>query len=186
VVSGVGTSRIGGANSAGPGVASALLYRVAGGSVTATSRMLPSAISGSSREGGVSVMRSLLRSTAVLAAVAVLGAASVASAAPAAGQKSPPKHRSTLAGTWSGKYSGAFSGTFTLHWTRSGSSLTGSITLSNPSGKYSVTGSVSGSAIKFGAVGAGATYTGSVSGNSMSGRYKTPRGVGTWSAQKTS
>jgi hypothetical protein len=45
---------------------------------------------------------------------------------------------------------------------------------------------VQGSAIRFGAVGAGATYTGSVSGKSMSGRYKTPQGGGPWSAHKTS
>ena len=92
---------------------------------------------------------------------------------------------SKLAGTWSGHYSGAFSGTFTLHWTQSGSKLGGSITLSNPKGRYGITGAVRGSAITFGAVGAGATYTGSVSGKSMSGRYKSPKGGGPWSAHKT-
>ena len=92
----------------------------------------------------------------------------------------------SLAGTWSGKYSGAFSGTFTLHWKESGSKLSGSIKLSRPRGTYPITGTVHGNAIKFGAVGAGATYTGSVSGKSMSGRYKTPRGGGPWSAHKTS
>lgn len=90
-----------------------------------------------------------------------------------------------LAGTWSGKYSGAYSGTFTLHWTESGSKLGGSIVLSNPRGKYGISGSVHGSAITFGAVGAGATYTGSVSGRSMSGRYRTPAGGGPWSAHRT-
>ena len=118
-------------------------------------------------------------------AVAALGATSVANAAPAANQTHAPKHKSTLAGTWSGKYNGAFNGTFTLHWTQSGTGLSGSITLSSPSGKYGVTGSVHGSAISFGAVGAGATYTGSVSGTSMSGNYKSPAGDGTWSATKT-
>jgi hypothetical protein len=89
-----------------------------------------------------------------------------------------------LAGTWSGTYSGAYSGTFTLRWKQSGSRLTGSIKLSRPSGTYPITGSVQGSAIRFGAVGAGATYTGSVSGRSMSGRYKSgPRG-GAWSAHR--
>jgi hypothetical protein len=94
----------------------------------------------------------------------------------------------TLAGKWSGKYSGAFSGTFTLHWKQTGSKLTGSITLSNPKGTYGITGSVRGSAIKFGAVGAGATYTGSLSksGKSMSGSYKSPQGGGSWSARKLS
>jgi len=94
-----------------------------------------------------------------------------------------------LAGTWSGHYSGAFSGTFTLHWTQTGTSLHGTITLSNPSGKYGISGGVvRGNAIKFGVVGAGATYTGSVSGSgkSMSGSYKTPRGGGSWSAHKAS
>jgi hypothetical protein len=64
--------------------------------------------------------------------------------------------------------------------------LSGSIALSNPSGKYGISGSVHGSAITFGAVGAGATYTGSVSGKSMSGSYKSPQGGGKWSAHKTS
>jgi hypothetical protein len=129
-------------------------------------------------------------------AVTVLGVTAFANAAPATRQKHAPTHRVTtsLAGTWSGKYSGAFSGTFTLHWTQSGSELTGTITLSgtggkygNSSGKYGVSGSVHGSAITFGAVGAGATYTGSVSGTtSMSGNYTTPVGGGSWSAEKTS
>jgi hypothetical protein len=91
-----------------------------------------------------------------------------------------------LAGTWAGKYAGAYSGTFKLHWTQSGSALIGSITLSNPHGKYPISGRVRGSAISFGAVGAGATYTGTVSGKAMSGKYKTAKGPGTWSAHKTS
>ena len=90
----------------------------------------------------------------------------------------------SLSGTWAGKYKGAYSGTFRLHWTQSGSLLRGSITLSNPKGKYAINGAVRGSAIKFGAVGAGATYTGSVSGTTMSGRYKSVTGGGTWSAHK--
>jgi hypothetical protein len=93
-----------------------------------------------------------------------------------------------LGGTWSGSYSGSYKGTFTIHWTqgRSGA-LKGSITLSRPHGTYSITGSVRGSTITFGAVGAGATYNGSVSGSSMSGHYKTgDGGSGHWSAHKTS
>lgn len=116
---------------------------------------------------------------AVFAVVVVLGVGWVADAA------SATKHDSSLAGKWSGKYSGAFTGTFTLHWTQTRTILHGSITLSNPSGKYPISGSVHGKAINFGAVGAGATYTGSVSGRSMSGTYKSPRGGGTWSAHKT-
>ena len=93
---------------------------------------------------------------------------------------------SSLAGRWSGSYGGAFSGTFTLKWTASGSKLTGTIKLSNPSGSYTCDGSLSGGKITFGVVGAGATYTGSVSGSSMSGSYRSPRGGGSWSAHKTS
>jgi hypothetical protein len=122
--------------------------------------------------------------------VAVLTACTAGSAIASVNSAKPPsKHHPksvSLAGTWSGHYSGAFSGTFTLHWTRSGSHLSGSITLSYPSGKYGINGSVHASAIQFGAVGAGATYTGKVSGKSMSGNYETPKGGGTWSAHKTS
>jgi hypothetical protein len=114
---------------------------------------------------------------AVVALVAICCSAAIA----ARGASSPPR----LAGTWSGSYSGAYTGTFTLHWRLTNSSLHGSITLSNPQGKYGITGSVRGSAIHFGVVGAGATYTGSVSGKSMSGKYKTPAGGGSWSAHKT-
>jgi hypothetical protein len=131
------------------------------------------------------VKRTAFLSAAVLGSVAVLGA-TWAAAAPAVDQTHSKKHHSTLAGTWSGQYSGAFSGTFTLHWTQSGSRLHGTITLSNPHGKYGINGSVHGKAIAFGAVGVGATYTGSVSGTSMSGSYKSPQGGGKWSAQKSS
>jgi hypothetical protein len=91
-----------------------------------------------------------------------------------------------LGGTWKGTYSGAFSGTFRIHWTQVGTKLTGSISLSRPKGTYTITGSVAGRRIHFGAVGVGATYTGSASGSSMSGSFKTPQGGGTWSAQKAS
>ena len=101
----------------------------------------------------------------------------------------PTSHKkaaSILSGTWSGQYSGGYNGTFTLHWTQSGSKLTGTIKLSQPSGTFSINGSVRGSAISFGAVGAGATYTGSVSGKSMSGNYQAAPKGGSWSAKKTS
>jgi hypothetical protein len=104
----------------------------------------------------------------------------------AVGTSKSPSTSLSLAGTWKGRYTGAFSGTFTLHWTQRKSVLSGTITLSSPSGKYPIGGSVRGSAIKFGAVGVGATYTGKVSGTSMKGSYKTPQGGGTWSAHKTS
>jgi hypothetical protein len=114
-----------------------------------------------------------------LAIAVVLATACFAASAVAAS-------RPSLAGTWSGSYSGAFTGTFTLHWKLVKSRLVGRINLSNPPGNYGITGGVRGSAIHFGVVGAGATYTGSVSGTSMSGRYKTPQGGGSWSAHKGS
>jgi hypothetical protein len=93
----------------------------------------------------------------------------------------------SLSGTWSGKYSGAYHGTFTLHWTQTGSRLSGTIKLSTASSRTKVTGTVRGTTIRFGTVGSAAiTYSGSVSGKSMSGRYQTPGGGGSWSAHKTS
>ncbi len=94
--------------------------------------------------------------------------------------------KSHLAGTWTGKYSGAFTGTFTLHWRQTKSELHGTIALTSPKGTYRINGSVHKGKIKFGVVGAGATYTGSWSGSSMSGSYKSPAGGGAWSAQKKS
>ena len=122
-------------------------------------------------------------------AASVLWVAALLAIAAASSSKHDSKrkpHSTRLAGTWSGKYNGAFSGTFRLHWKQSGKRLSGSIALSNPRGTYGISGSVHGRAIKFGALGAGATYTGAVSGKSMSGSYKSPQGGGTWSAHKTS
>jgi hypothetical protein len=124
----------------------------------------------------------MLLATRVMGAAALLAICSSTSTAHAAASTTRP----LLAGTWSGTYSGAYSGTFTIHWRKSGSRLSGTIILSNPSGKYAISGSVHGKVIAFGAVGAGATYTGSVSGKSMSGNYKSPGGGGSWSARKTS
>ena len=120
----------------------------------------------------------------VAAALLVICCSSTSLAAPThfSSKQSEPK----LAGTWSGRYSGAVSGTFTLRWTQSGSALRGTIKLSNPPGKYPISGTVRGSKISFGAVGVGATYTGTVSGRSMSGRWKSANRGGTWSARKTS
>jgi hypothetical protein len=100
-----------------------------------------------------------------------------------AGQRSA----SGLSGTWSGKYSGTFHGTFKLQWTQSGSKLNGTIKLSTEPSKLPLKGSVRGGSISFGTVGSAAiTYSGSVSGRSMSGRYHTAAGGGSWSAHKTS
>jgi hypothetical protein len=108
---------------------------------------------------------------------------------PAATSSTPPATTTTsgggLPGTWSGKYSGAYSGTFKLDWTQSGSSLSGKITLTDPPETTGITGSVNGSAIKFGTV-SGAVYNGTESGGAMSGNYQTPNGGGSWSATKAS
>ena len=130
-----------------------------------------------------SLRRSIVLCIAALLAVAWSGAA--LAAVGAANTQSSPRGPN-LAGKWSGQYGGAYTGTFKLQWKQSGSTLRGSITLSKPRGTYTVTGSVHGSVIKFGAVSVGATYTGSVSGKTMSGSYKTPGGGGSWSAHKTS
>jgi hypothetical protein len=98
----------------------------------------------------------------------------------------PPKPKSKLAGKWTGSYSGAVSGTFTIHWKQNGSKLHGTITLSNPSGKYAIGGSVKKGKIKFGAVSVGAKYKGTFQGTSMSGTWTSPRGGGSWSAGKSS
>jgi hypothetical protein len=91
-----------------------------------------------------------------------------------------------LSGGWSGMYSGPFTGTFTLTWTQSGSSLDGTIHLSSPADTLHINGTVTGSAIGFGAVGV-VTYSGTVSGTSMSGSYiDVANGQsGSWSANKS-
>jgi hypothetical protein len=90
----------------------------------------------------------------------------------------------TLAGKWTGQYGGAVSGHFTIHWKQTGSRLHGHITLSRPSGTYSLGGSVKNGKIKFGAVSVGAKYKGTVRGTSMSGTWTSPQGGGNWSATK--
>jgi hypothetical protein len=124
--------------------------------------------------------------TPVLSVTALLAVFCIGTTATAVASSSRAARGASLAGTWSGHYSGAVSGTFKLHWTQSNSKLSGTIKLSRPSGTYGISGSVRGKAIKFGAVGVGATYTGKVSGKSMSGTWKSPSGGGTWSARKTS
>ena len=90
-----------------------------------------------------------------------------------------------LAGKWKGHYGGAFTGHFTsLEEDRLAAA--GSITLSNPQGKYDISGSVRNGKIKFGAVSVGAKYKGKVRGTSMSGTWTSPQGGGSWSAHKAS
>ena len=99
---------------------------------------------------------------------------------------------SDLAGSWKGQYSGAYSGTFALTWTQSGSSLNGTIKISGfGDSPETIQGTVDGSGIKFGTVGASnhVTYTGSFSGGSMSGNWQvtatTGSAGGSWSASKS-
>ena len=107
----------------------------------------------------------------------------------AASAASAPKTTSALSGRWSGRYSGSYNGTFKLRWHQSGSSLHGTITISNPLSTLPINGTVTGNSIKFGTVGSMAiTYTGSVAGTTMSGTYQVHGGTasagGPWSASK--
>jgi hypothetical protein len=97
----------------------------------------------------------------------------------------PPTAPRGLSGRWSGHYTGAFNGTFTLDWKETGSTLSGTIVLSNPRDTVHIDGTVSATGIRFGTVGF-ATYSGAVSGGFMSGTYNTPKGGGSWSATKIS
>jgi hypothetical protein len=140
---------------------------------------------GSSRHRRVAMLAAALSVSAVVALGGALGG--VATAKTKHPHK-PPKKILELGGTWSGKYSGSkFSGTFTLNWTQSGTNLTGSLKLSDPSGTYVCTGTINGNSIKFGAVSVGAKYTGSVAsdGKSMSGNWTAPADAGSWSASKS-
>ena len=117
-------------------------------------------------------------------------AATAAPTATATPTAPPAATTGALSGTWTGQYSGTYSGTFTLTWQEAGSTLTGSIQLSNPPKTFGITGNVNGSAITFGAVGV-ATYSGTISGNTMSGQYQLPTangnaGSGSWNASKSS
>lgn len=119
---------------------------------------------------------------AALLALACCGTAFAAASA----SSSHAATTSRLAGKWKGHYSGAFSGHFTIRWQQTGARLHGSITLSNPKGKYDIGGSVRNGKIKFGAVSVGAKYKGKVRGTSMSGTWSSPQGGGSWSAHKVS
>jgi hypothetical protein len=95
-------------------------------------------------------------------------------------------------GTWAGTYSGSFSGSFTLTWQGSGSSLSGTIKISDfGDSPIPINGSLHGNTISFGTVGSQAiTYDGSVSGASMSGSWKIvasgkTAGNGSWKATKS-
>jgi len=130
--------------------------------------------------------RMITRRLPALWIAAVLALACSGTALAAASVSSSHVATKSLAGKWKGHYSGAFSGRFTIRWRRSGSLLHGTITLSNPAGKYGISGSVNNGKIKFGAVSVGAKYKGRVRGTSMSGTWTSPQGGGSWSATKSS
>jgi hypothetical protein len=120
-------------------------------------------------------------------AVSNISTALSSSGAPSTSAAPRSAARADLSGSWSGQYSGAYMGTFKLSWQQTGSSLSGSITLSTSPGTLSLNGTVSGSRISFGTVGSAAiTYSGTVSGKSMSGSYRVNGAAGgNWSATKS-
>jgi hypothetical protein len=84
------------------------------------------------------------------------------------------------------------SGTFALTWTQSGNALTGTIVVKGTPclSAATVSGTVNGSTISFGAVSGKNTvvYDGTISGSTMKGTYTAPAGCGdakgTWQAAK--
>lgn len=94
-------------------------------------------------------------------------------------------------GTWTSTTSGGASGGFHIDFTQSGNQLTGAISIAGTPciTTGTITGSLSGNTISFGAVKGSQTiaYSGSVSGSSMSGDYTAPQcgnDKGTWTASK--
>jgi hypothetical protein len=132
----------------------------------------------------VQLLRRRLPALWIAAALALACSGTALAAARGTSVHHPPKPKSKLAGKWTGSYGGAVSGHFTIHWKQNGSKLAGTITLSNPSGKYGIGGSVKKGKIKFGAVSVGAKYKGTFKGTSMSGTWTSPEGGGSWSATK--
>lgn len=102
----------------------------------------------------------------------------------------------TLAGTWNGTWQDVtpdhVGGTFVLTWTQNGSVLMGGIVVNGTPclSVATVTGTVSGSTISFGAVSGTHTvvYNGTISGTTMKGSYVAPaacvNATGTWAATK--
>jgi hypothetical protein len=95
-------------------------------------------------------------------------------------------------GTWRDTSPDQSSGTFALTWTQAGLSLSGTIKVSGTPclTDGTVTGTISGSTISFGAVSGQVQikYNGSVSGNAMQGTYSAPTcgdAKGNWTATKS-
>ena len=136
--------------------------------------------------------RTLIRLTVPLLAVATLGVAcgggggGSTPSAPAQSASTPGGAVSTtpapasgaVAGTWNGTYentSPAGSGTFTINFTQTGSTLSGTISVQNTPciTEGTITGTLNGTTIAFGAVKGAVTiaYQGTLSGDTMSGTY---------------
>ena len=128
---------------------------------------------------------------------------SLASQSPSAAEASPPpspsppseSDGSDLAGTWQGSWQSVkpdqSSGSFVLHWTQSGSSLTGSITINGTPclNGGNISGEVNGDQITFGVVAGqvNVSYTGTLKGqDTISGSYSTDCGnaSGDWTATR--
>jgi hypothetical protein len=94
-------------------------------------------------------------------------------------------------GTWTTTSGPAGSGGFRIDFTQSGNDLTGAIVIAGTPciTTGTITGTLSGNTISFGAVQGSQTisYSGTVSGNSMSGEYSAPdcgNAKGTWKASR--
>ena len=136
------------------------------------------------------------QSPAIAASQPAATSAATPSPVPSASPSAPASSAPTLAGTWNGTWQDVtpdqVSGTFVLTWTQNGSDLTGSIVVKGTPclSSATVTGTVSGSAISFGAVSGKNTvaYNGTISGSTMKGSYTAPAAFGaakgTWAAAK--
>jgi hypothetical protein len=118
---------------------------------------------------------------------AVASAASSATASTSAASPTSASSALNLSGNWNGQYSGSYQGTFTLTWQQSGTTLAGTIQISNPAQTLPLNGTLNGTTITFGTVGSLAiTYTGTASVSSMSGTYSVGgTSAGSWSATKS-
>lgn len=136
------------------------------------------------------------------AAVATSPASTVATSPTAAPATAPPATATTstgsaLDGTWTGTWNSSDTsdnGAVTIQWKQSGQQLAGTIVVSNTPcvTNGTITGTVSGTTITFGAVQGATTiaYTGTLSGTSLSGTYQANASCGNakgrWSATKGS
>lgn len=155
--------------------------------------LLTACSGGSAKTGSSGASASGSQESVASSSAASSSAPSVTSTSTAPAASPPSAGASHAAGTWNGtwksdKYS--INGTFQVTLNIAGESLAGDITVDGSQciTRGTVTGSVDGSTISFGAVQASnsVAYTGTISGASMVGTYTTPCGndSGTWSASR--